>query len=623
MFLPERRQLVLRAALSKFDFSIDRTSCRHIRCDLEFLFDMMRCLSDPTRSLVVRENLLPVFSSRSAGAPGSQGGESLAGRSVRATRAIRGATDDPTLVLQIWTAVLIVLAGFYGGCGGGGVVNPSTNSPSAPSLTATPSKVDFGKVSVGSKSTQTLTLTNTGTGTLTVSQATVTGPAFAVGSPSLPLSLTGSQSVILSLTFAPSLAGAAAGTLSIASSASSATASIPLSGMGISSQLKASSASIDFGNVTVGGSNSQTVTLSNTGTSSLTLLQASVNGAGFTINGLTLPWTLTAGQTATFNASFAPTATGSVSGSLSVVSNATNSPAVVSLSGTGVGLLLSASPSSLSFGNVTVGGSNSQTVTLMNKGSGSVTVPQVTASGTGYSLSGLSLPFTLSTGQSTTFNVAFAPKVSGIASGSIIVIGDATNSRTTISLLGTGVTLLIGISPASTDFGSVVLGSKAVLPIVLANAGTDSVTISQATVTGSGFSVGGPSLPLTLAVGEQIGGFSATFAPTAAGAVTGNVTFVSNATNSPSNEPLAGSGVHAVHLSWTDSTSLPAGYNVYQATLTGGPYTKLNSSLVSGTTYTDMTVEAGRAYYYVARAVDASNNESADSNEVNVVVPSP
>lgn len=82
---------------------------------------------------------------------------------------------------------------------------------------------------------------------------------------------------------------------------------------------------------------------------------------------------------------------------------------------------------------------------------------------------------------------------------------------------------------------------------------------------------------------------------------------------------------HTVSLSWTASTSANVtGYNIYRGTASGGPYaTKLNSSPVVGTSYTDSTAQAGQTYYYVATAVDSSSSESAYSNQAQAVVPSP
>jgi len=64
-----------------------------------------------------------------------------------------------------------------------------------------------------------------------------------------------------------------------------------------------------------------------------------------------------------------------------------------------------------------------------------------------------------------------------------------------------------------------------------------------------------------------------------------------------------------------------AGYNVYRGTVSGGPYTKINSSLITGLTYSDSTVVNGTEYYYVATAVDSSGDESVNSNEVSASIP--
>jgi fibronectin type 3 domain-containing protein len=65
------------------------------------------------------------------------------------------------------------------------------------------------------------------------------------------------------------------------------------------------------------------------------------------------------------------------------------------------------------------------------------------------------------------------------------------------------------------------------------------------------------------------------------------------------------------------------GYNVYQATTSGGPYTKLNGAPVpAGTlTYADNTVAGNTTYYYVVTAVDAGSLESVKTNEVSAMTP--
>jgi SdrD B-like domain len=73
--------------------------------------------------------------------------------------------------------------------------------------------------------------------------------------------------------------------------------------------------------------------------------------------------------------------------------------------------------------------------------------------------------------------------------------------------------------------------------------------------------------------------------------------------------------------SWLASTSVVSGYNVYRGTVSGGPYTKLNGSLITLLTYTDATVQNGQTYFFVTTAVDGSGSESVFSNEVMAVIP--
>ncbi len=93
--------------------------------------------------------------------------------------------------------------------------------------------------------------------------------------------------------------------------------------------------------------------------------------------------------------------------------------------------------------------------------------------------------------------------------------------------------------------------------------------------------------------------------------------------NAPHQNPGTASTAHSVTLSWNASTSAVVGYNIYRAAQSGGPYTKLNSSLVHTTNYTDTTVQAGRTYLYVVTATDAQGHESEFSNKIQAVVPSP
>jgi len=113
------------------------------------------------------------------------------------------------------------------------------------------------------------------------------------------------------------------------------------------------------------------------------------------------------------------------------------------------------------------------------------------------------------------------------------------------------------------------------------------------------------------------------FAPAASGSATGSVTISSTALNSTLTIPLSGTGVvtHSAALTWTASASVVSGYNVYRSSVAGGPYTKLNSSLDAGTTFTDSSVSSGQTYYYVVTALDSNIMESVYSNQATAVIP--
>src|SRR6202035_2343729 len=92
--------------------------------------------------------------------------------------------------------------------------------------------------------------------------------------------------------------------------------------------------------------------------------------------------------------------------------------------------------------------------TVTNNGGSSVTITQASPSGTGYSVTGLSLPLTLAANQSASFSVAFAPLSAGSAPGSLSLISNAATLAITLS--GTGVKPgTLAANPSSVAFGNV------------------------------------------------------------------------------------------------------------------------------------------------------------------------
>jgi hypothetical protein len=285
------------------------------------------------------------------------------------------------------------------------------------------------------------------------------------------------------------------------------------------------------------------------------------------------------------------------------------------------------SPTSFNFGNAVVGTNLSQVLIIKNIGTAILTITQVTETGSAFSVSGYSLPLNVNAGQQTTVTVAFQPTAVGATSGNISIVSNAPTSPTSVALAGTGIaaTLTLGISPTSLSFGNVTTGtSSATQNVTITNTGNSNVTISQINLSGAGYSMTGGSAPVTLTPSQNLT-LSIQFSPTTAGAASGSVTIVSNATGSPATISLSGTGVapvqHSVALTWNASTSTVAGYNVYRSTVSGSSYTLINSSLVAVLNYTDSTVQNGTTYYYVTTAVDSSGNESTFSNEVSAPIP--
>ena len=102
------------------------------------------------------------------------------------------------------------------------------------------------------------------------------------------------------------------------------------------SQLGASATSLNFGSVGVDSIKYQNITLTNNGTSSITISKVLVAGAGFNASGSAAGLTLPRGETTTIAASFAPSATGTYSGSITVSNTSNSSLLTIALSGTGV-----------------------------------------------------------------------------------------------------------------------------------------------------------------------------------------------------------------------------------------------------------------------------------------------
>jgi hypothetical protein len=320
----------------------------------------------------------------------------------------------------------------------------------ASNLAVAPSSLSFGDVKVGAASTQTVQLKNSSSSPITVSAVSITGAGLSLAAVSLPLTLSAGASANLSAIFKPAAAGNASGALTIKSNASDASDAIGWSGTGTaatststSSTLTATPPSVVFGNVPTGTATTQTIKIANSGSSSVTVSSVTASGAGITVSGISTPLTLAAGSSANLTASLKPASAGGASGAIKVISNATaDSSLQISWSATAEpsAVTLIANPTQLSFGNVTVGTTDTLQATFHNTGNSDATISSISVTGKGFGLVGSGSSATLAPGQTLTLNVSFDPATAGSGSGALTVVSNASSKQIGIPLSGDGVT---------------------------------------------------------------------------------------------------------------------------------------------------------------------------------------
>jgi hypothetical protein len=536
---------------------------------------------------------------------------------------LRGISAAVTLI------VILATSGCVGVTGKG-----TTPVVTGVAIEISPSTVSFGNVAMGQSATKTVTLTNTGTEALSVSGIAVAGTGFTASGPHLPISLASGQSTSISAVFKPTAGNADKGTITITSNAAGSPSLVTLSGTGTTGTTAAAAltvtpTTIAFGSVAVGSEQTQTVHVENTGNETATISKLTISGTGVSLSGMTAPTTLAAGQTVNLTVAYKPVAAGTLTASLAIASNATNPNVVVGINATATSSTLAATPSSVSFGNVVVGSNTTQTIRLQNIGTSEVKISAITPSVSSIAISGVTTPINLAPGTSATLTAAYKPTAAGSVTGKITVTSNAVGSPTIVDLSATAAAAAVQLTPSasSLSFGSVTVGSSGTSQLTVKSTGNTNATISKVTVSGTGFVLGSSAASVILDP-NQTESYTVNFDPKAAGAISGTLTITSNAANSPLNIALSGTGIatsasnHTVALTWErSSTSSVTGYFVYRGTKPSGPFAQLNSSPESSPSYSDSTVSGGQVYYYYVTAVDSSNIQSADSNEVSVTIP--
>ena len=237
-------------------------------------------------------------------------------------------------------SVALLAALILSGCGAGTPSSSklpsggSTNN-SAPAASVTPASYTFSNQLVKSSSTPAaITLTNSGSRNLGISSVTISGDFTQTNN--CGSSLDAGASCTVEITFTPSATGSRSGQLKFSDNAAASPQSVFLYGTGVAAgSLQVTPEAVAFGPVMVGQTVSTVVKIMNTGGSAVTVNSLSMSGPELHLTGVSVPFTLTAGASASFDVSFSPTTTGAISGSIGVANNSADPSVTIAVSGNG------------------------------------------------------------------------------------------------------------------------------------------------------------------------------------------------------------------------------------------------------------------------------------------------
>ncbi|MGB8011989.1 MAG: Ig-like domain-containing protein [Terriglobales bacterium] len=395
------------------------------------------------------------------------------------------------------------------------------------------------------------------------------------------------------------------------------------------SPISLSKTSLTFKALSGTTSAAQTITVTNTSGSTVTLGTITAS-ADFAISATTCTSSLAAAGTCTISIEFEPTFIGSIGGAVAIPVNSPNidSPQLVNVTGTSEANLTVA-PASLTFTAQGVGTtSTAKSVKITNNTSSAVTlssiVPaddfQIQLSGTTCSLSG----GTLAAKATCTIEIQFAPTIAGSVLGSLTVTNTSSPDPLIIGLAGTGtITATAVLNPASAH-----QGSSETIVITGTNTNFSSATTVNfgANITTGTVSVNGPtsaSVPITIAAGAATGARNVTIT-TGAQVVTTTFTVIAgvpavtvispNKIGPTQTEPVTVTGAFTNWVNGTTKANFGPGIAVGGAAAGAfGPVTVTNA-----TTFTASLVTSGATTGFRPVQVQTSSQTLTVNNGIDV-----
>ena len=476
-----------------------------------------------------------------------------------------------------------------------------TGTGTAPGFSSS-SSMSFGNQNVGtSSSAQGLVVTNNGTANLVISAIALSGTnssEFSFTSSTLPITVAPNTTTTVNVTFSPTSTGSKAATLTFTDNAGSSPQAVSLAGIAVAPAITIAPTSLTFANQNVGSSSAaQPIQITNSGTANLNITALSFTGTNpsdFTMTGPTLPASIPPNGSVTVNVKFAPTASGARSGSLSITDNATGSPHLVPLSGTGVGPTYSVDQATVDFGDTLVNQtSNTVTITVTNTGNANLVITNLMPGGTNSSeffaapAGGATLPITVTPGNTMQIISFFQPTTIGSKTGTITLTDNAPGSPHVINLKGNSIGPHINLTPltlgsnlqASIITNLEVVAPSGGLPVTITSSDSSKVLLST-----NGTTAGTGSITITIPA-NQNGGFTS-FYVQAAGAAGTSATLTATASGYTSGS--------------TTITIAPSGF-VLSSPVPPGLGTSFNTTTTSAnTTLTINAAQLDSSFNYVA-----------------------
>ncbi len=389
-------------------------------------------------------------------------------------------------------------------------------SPVASPLTGNP--VGFPTTIIGQTSTATATLTASAAETVTALNITGAGYSVGTSTPALPATLAAGAKITVPITFAPAgQPGLYSGTLTATTSIGSSSFSVSGSAESSNATVSASPTTISFGGVSIaGGSTSQTVTFTNGGAQSLTVNNATLPAAPFSVSGLPANGsTIASNSSVTATVTFTPTAVGNFTDNL--VLNTSAGPSSVPLSGSGgQPPKLQITPLNTNLGNVSLNGTAVASFSISNTGGVDLTITKSKppASGVGFTaITSLAEGTTIPAGKTVTETVTYSPTTIGTASDTwTINSSDSTTGIQQVNFTGTGVAAVATPQPSLYVTSNNILQpatgtTQASVTVSLSAPSTSTVTVKYATKDGTATAASGayvaiPTTPLTFTPGQ-------------------------------------------------------------------------------------------------------------------------